>query len=99
MIVCKGFMSVFERLWSFFIFLLLKKVISLIVYNDEGWKILHFSHINGFHSELGILEQFNPGNTVAPENRGGAAYRAEIENRRAYGMIQRLNLHDYPSRA
>ena len=46
---------------------LFKKIIALIIDNDKGRKILDGDQVDGFHTQFGILDQFNVGDAVFAE--------------------------------
>ena len=39
-----------------------KKIISLVIHNDEGWKVLNCNHEDSFHAQFGVFKSFNLGN-------------------------------------
>jgi len=58
-----------------------KKIIALVIDNNKGRKILDGDHVDGFHPQLGIFNQFNLGDAVFAKPRSSRAAGPPMEPR------------------
>lgn len=58
---------------------LLKEVVALVVYEDEGGEVHHFDFPDGFHAEFGVFHAFELLDVVLGQDGSRATDRAEVE--------------------
>ena len=58
---------------------LFKEIIALVIDNDKSRKILDGDQVDGFHTQFGILDQFNLGDAVSAEPRSRSADGTQVK--------------------